>query len=42
VLDTIEAVRAGSARLTALHGLPPGDRHYGEDYTRSAPIGELP
>ena len=42
MLDTIEAVRAGSARLTALHGLPPGDRHYGEDYTRSALIGELP
>jgi hypothetical protein len=42
VLDTIEAVRVGSARLTALHGLPPRAWHYGGDYKGTALAGELP
>jgi hypothetical protein len=42
VLDTIEPVRAGSARPTALHGLPPRARRYGGDDKRTALAGKLP
>jgi hypothetical protein len=42
VLDTIEAVHAGSARLPRCMVCHRGLGTYGEDYKRAALVGELP